>query len=82
MWWYQSGDERPTPRSISDHMSLVNAANLRYPILLCADGRLMDGMHRCIKALITGRSHVSARRFPVTPPPDYTDVQANELPYE
>ena len=72
-WWYQFPQEVPTPRSIGEHMKLVNAVDLSYPVLLCAEGRLMDGMHRCLKALLEGRETVLARQFPQTPPPDETD---------
>ena len=82
LWWYQSGDDRPTPRSIAGHLQLVEAADLSYPILLCAEGRLMDGMHRCVKALAHGQSHIAARRFALTPPADYRDVQPDELAYD
>lgn len=43
---YLHGRSRPTPRSIVEHLRLVLAADLRYPIILDQDGRLMDGMHR------------------------------------
>lgn len=80
-WWYDHASDRPTPRALADHMRLVLAADLAYPVLLSADGRLMDGMHRLVKALVEGRSHVAAIRFPVTPPPDFLNVSLDELPY-
>ena len=82
MWWFTGAEEQPTPRTIAEHIKLSRAANLRYPIILCADGRLMDGMHRCLKAMVQGRSDIATRRFSVTPPPDYTDVQPDDLPYD
>ena len=82
LWWFQSSNDRPTPRSIAEHAKIITAVDLSYPIILCAEGRLMDGMHRCLKALIEERSHVSARRFDVTPPPDHVNVQPSDLPYE
>lgn len=80
-WWYENQSDLPTPRALAGHMALVQQADLTHPILLCADGRLMDGMHRLVKALLEKRSHIQAVRFPVTPTPDYTNVSADDLPY-
>ena len=62
-------------------MTLVRDADLAYPILLCAEGRLMDGMHRLVKALLEGRTEIQAIKFPVTPKSDYINVPEDELPY-
>lgn len=80
-YWYELGDAAPTCRSVIDHARLVEAADLSYPVLLCADGRVMDGMHRIMKAVNEGRSHIAARKLDQTPPPDYVDVPADKLPY-
>ena len=34
---------------------MVEAATFEHPIILSADGRVMDGMHRVLKALLAGR---------------------------
>ena len=81
-WWYDDGDRVPTPRAITDHMRLVLAVDPRFPIILCAEGRLMDGMHRIISALLRGEDTISAVRFPVTPPPDHRNVPLSALPHE
>ena len=81
-WWYQGAQDIPTGRSIGDHYKLMEGVDLEYPILLCAEGRLMDGMHRVLKAYCEGRSTISARRLQQTPPPDYVDVDLADLPYE
>jgi len=80
-WWYQDPDAIPTPRSFADHLKLVDAADLKYPILLCANGRLMDGMHRVVKAVADGRDTIKAVRFDVTPPPDFINASLDDLPY-
>jgi len=36
----------PTARAVADHARLLAEADLRFPILLCANGRVMDGRHR------------------------------------
>ena len=75
-------DEPRTWAALVEHVKLLDAADLRYPIILAADGTVMDGMHRAAKALRSGLSHVEAVQFLVDPPPDYTDVQPEDLPYE
>lgn len=80
-WWHQDRADPPTPRSLAAHMALVQQADPSIPVLLCADGRLMDGMHRLVKAVLEQRKEVPARRFPVTPDPDYVNVPAEDLPY-
>lgn len=80
-WWYDGHADMPTPRALAGHMALVRQADLAHPILLCADGRLMDGMHRLVKALLEKRTHVEAIRFPVMPEADYINVSVDDLPY-
>lgn len=79
-WWYDH--DTPTVRSVVGHMRLVRQADLvGYPILLCAEGRLMDGMHRVARALLSGRDTIAARQFQITPEPDYVGVAPDDLPY-
>lgn len=80
-WWYKDQEAVPTPRALAGHMALVRDADLSFPILLCAEGRLMDGMHRLVKALLEGRTEIQAIKFPVTPEADYINVPQDELPY-
>ena len=81
-WWYQSANDVPTCRSIADHFKMMRAVDIKFPILLCADGRLMDGMHRVMKAYCDGRTTISARRFDVTPPPHHVNVDLGDLSYD
>jgi hypothetical protein len=60
----------PTLRGVADHVRRILAADLAYPIIFAADGRLMDGGHRIAKAWIEGRPEIDAVRFTVTPEPD------------
>jgi len=71
----------PTYRQIADDFRLVQEADLSFPIILAADGRVMDGMHRVVKALSTGRETIDAVIFEEDPKPDYVDVYPSELPY-
>lgn len=78
--WFGSG-EVATWAALVEHIKLIDAADLKYPIILAADGTVMDGMHRAAKALRTGRTHIEAVQFSADPPPDYHDVQPPDLPY-
>ncbi|WP_224742320.1 MULTISPECIES: hypothetical protein [Cysteiniphilum] len=54
---------------------------MSYPILLCADGQIMDGMHRVCKAKLENRETISAIQFEVTPEPDFIDIDPKDLVY-
>ena len=81
-WWYHESSQVPTPRAIAEHMALVQATDLAHPVILCAQGRLMDGMHRVVKAVLEDRTHIRAVRFGETPKPDFVNVSLDDLPYE
>ena len=68
--WYKDGD-LPTSKSIFDHMKLVDECSLKYPIIVSAEGKIMDGMHRVGKAYLNGFSLIDAVVFEVTPDPDF-----------
>jgi hypothetical protein len=79
-YWYGHGDA-PTCRSIAEHARLINEADESFPIILSSDGRVMDGMHRVVKAVMRGREAVPAKRFTTDPEPDYVGVEPDALPY-
>ena len=79
-YWYGEGHS-PTCRELLVHFQLVNECDLAYPIILCSDGRIMDGMHRVVKATLENKEVIKAVRFDKTPKPDYVNVQPDELPY-
>lgn len=70
-----------TWRVLAAHLSLVVAADLAFPVILAADGALMDGRHRVAKALQAGRATIDAVQFAVDPPPDYVGRDPDDLPY-
>ena len=51
------------------HIKSVNNADLSYPIILSADGDIMDGRHRLMKALLEGAETIKSVRFDETPYP-------------
>jgi len=57
-------------RDMAMHLNAVNAADLTYPIILNADGAVLDGRHRIIKALMLKEKTIKAVRFEVDPAPD------------
>ena len=81
LWWFQTDDDPPTPRAIAEHIRLVRDTDLSFPIILCQDAGLMDGMHRVLKALLEGRQTIMAVRLCPTPPPDHVNVSLADLPY-
>ena len=75
-------DEPPTWRSFAAHVQLVEAAELAHPIIRGADGAVMDGMHRVVKALVEGREMIDAVQFLEDPSPDYVGRRPEELSYD
>jgi hypothetical protein len=71
---FQCGNlsDPPLWRDIGNHTKQILAADLQYPIILNAEGHVMDGMHRILKCYVFGLPTVKAVRFKVTPPPDMT----------
>ena len=71
-----------TCREVAEHARLIQAADPTCPVILSSDGRIMDGMHRVLKAILQGMSQIPAVRFSSDPAPDYVGVDPNDLPYE
>ena len=56
-----------TLRSFVEHMTMVNKADLKYPIILNEDGAIIDGRHRLIKAIVLGKKTITVKRFDKDP---------------
>ena len=80
-YWFGGNFGEPTVRKIVEHMRLVRDVDPMFPIILGADGRVMDGMHRIARALLEGRPTIRAVRFGTQPKPDFRDCSPGELPY-
>jgi len=74
-------DERQTSRAMLEHLQLIDEADLSYPIILAADGAVMDGRHRVAKAAREGRSEIEAVQFDADPEPDHVGLRPEDLPY-
>ena len=81
-YWYDLGGDQPTCRSIANHIALVQAADLAYPILLCPAGRVIDGMHRAVKALLLKQPSIRAIKLVTLPSPDFVNVSPDDLRYD
>jgi elongation factor P hydroxylase len=81
-YWFGADGEPATVRMLVRHMELAQQVDLRYPVILGAEGQLMDGMHRVARALLEGRATVSAVRFSVQPEPDFRNVRPEDLEYD
>jgi hypothetical protein len=82
VYWLDADGERPTVRSVVDHLRLVQAVDLAYPVILGSDGRVMDGMHRIARALLEGHEAVAAVQFDADPEPDFRNCRPPDLPYD
>jgi hypothetical protein len=80
--WIGADGSPPTVRILVRHMELVNGADFSFPVIIGADGRVLDGMHRVAKALLLGNPTVRAVRFDVQPSPDHVDIRPEDLPYD
>jgi len=80
-FWSNGPGEKLTCRQIAEHANLIDEADLKYPIIMCSKHRVMDGMHRVLKALNAGLETIDAVIFEQDPEPDYVDVTPDELTY-
>lgn len=66
--WFRG--RAPSLRDVAGHTRRIMAADLSYPIIFSAAGRLMDGGHRIARAWIEGRTTIDAVRFKTDPEPE------------
>jgi len=74
-------DEAPTWRGLIDHIRLIEAADLSFPIILAANGEVMDGRHRIAKAALLNRDTIECVQFESDPEPDHVGKRPEELIY-
>ena len=79
-YWFGLGAP-PITEDIARHAKQIYEADLSYPIVLCPEGKVMDGMHRVCKALLESRSTILAVKLEELIEPDYIGKQPDELPY-
>lgn len=66
--WF--GYVAPTCRRVAEHAKRIHQAVLDHPIILSAEGYVMDGMHRICKAHLLEMTTIQAVQFPENPEPD------------
>jgi len=66
--WF--GEVKPTCRREAEHAKRMQSVSFEHPIILSAEGWVMDGMHRVCKALLLELDTIQPVQFPCTPEPD------------
>lgn len=77
-YWYH--DMPPTCISVMEHAAQAARTDLSYPILICEYHKIIDGMHRVMKAYSEGKSTIRAHQI-YLPEPDYKNTHPDDLPY-
>ena len=67
--WYEG--DAPTALDFARHAKRIYEADLSYPIIISAEGCLLDGKHRLAKASLLGMKEIAAVRFRQNPAPDW-----------
>ena len=67
--WFDVG-KPPSCRAIAAHAKRIYEADLSHPIILSAEGFLMDGGHRLAKAWLLDLKEIQAVQFEINPEPD------------
>lgn len=79
-YWFPN--HHPNTLELIEHFKLIKEADLNYPIILCSEGRVMDGMHRVAKAKMLNLSSIPAVQFTIMPQPDFINVDEDDLSYD
>ncbi len=67
--WF--GEDEPVSiRAVVEHARRIMRTDLSYPVILSAEGRILDGMHRIAKAWILDIPTIAMVRFAENPEPD------------
>jgi ribonuclease HI len=66
--WFDG--KAPTLRCVADHARRIYEADRTQPVLLSADGTLMDGSYRIAQAYILNQKELDAVQFETDPEPD------------
>ena len=68
-FWF--GDRfKPTIGKVIEHYQKIRDADCSYPIIISADGLIMDGVHRICKSHLDGLKTIRAVKFEKNPEPD------------
>jgi hypothetical protein len=78
--WYEG--DAPTVWDFMEHARRIYEADLSYPIIVSAEGRLMDGRHRLAKAVMLDLPEIAVVRFSQNPVPDWRLPKSPDRPVE
>lgn len=68
--WFDDTQHLPTCRAVAEHARKIMQAEFEHPVILSAQGYVMDGMHRVAKAWLLGHETIEAVQFDEDPEPD------------
>ena len=71
--WFDAA-HLPTCRAVAAHARRIGEADLSHPIILSAEGFLVDGGHRLGKASLLGLTEIAAVQFEADPEPDWIEA--------
>lgn len=70
VWFGGPKDVRPTVRRVAERARDILAADLSYPIIMTAQGEILDGAHRIARAYLQGLHTLPAVVVDDWPEPD------------
>jgi hypothetical protein len=70
--WFAK-DEKVTIKAVLSHVKRALKADLNCPIIIASDGKVMDGSHRLMAAMIKGAETLPSVQFEQDPEPDYIE---------
>ena len=65
--------EKVTIGKVLSHVRRLLSVDLSFPVILSADGRVMDGSHRIVAASVKGIEIIDVVQFNKNPMPGYTE---------
>ncbi|MHB1533464.1 MAG: hypothetical protein ACYC1D_02440 [Acidimicrobiales bacterium] len=80
-YWFGGSAETPTVRKVVEHTGVDPRGRPGLPDHLGTRGPGHGRMHRVARALMAGRTHIDAVRFPAPLAADYRNCQPRDLPY-
>ncbi len=80
-YWYDATGGVPSCVSVMEHAALAARSDLSCPILICENHRIIDGMHRVMKAYGTGKPTIRAHQIDL-PAPDFINADPRDLPHD
>ncbi|MEM6480470.1 MAG: hypothetical protein AAF681_01395 [Pseudomonadota bacterium] len=79
-WCYDDTETVLTPRLSVSHLALTNKVDPVHPVLMSAEGRLIDGVRGIVKAVAEGLRHLTTVYFARTADPDFVNLSLGDLP--